>query len=541
MTGLLTMPLRAGARILGARTRRAMAKPHRAQANQERALAHLLRGYARSRLGRAHGLDVSMTPEEYAACVPLRVYEDFAPHLERLRAGARDELWPGPCRHLALSSGTTAGPSKYLPVNAPMLEHFRQAGLQSLLLYTARSGRAGIFDGRHLFLGGATALQRLTPDTVNPVFAGDLSGITARHLPRWTEALLYEPGGEIAQMDDWPRKIDAIVERTLGRDIRLVAGIPGWLLVLFEAVARRAQDERRPWAGLRSVWPQLACLVHGGVPVEPYVGQLRAFTGPDVDFHEVFPASEAFIAAQDGASGEGLRLLDNTGIYYEFVPANAIDADGRPRPGATALPLAACATGVDYALVLSNPGGLCRYLIGDIVRFVTVDPPRLLYAGRTRLQLSAFGEHVLERELTQALARAAAPTGLAVAHFHVAPSFAAAARESASMRGAHEWWIEIAGGIAPPATFARELDLALRELNDDYAAKRRGGGLDEPLVRLVPPGTFETWLRARGRWGGQNKVPRCRSDRAVADELARVVAAGGRADASVPRAPGAQI
>lgn len=522
MNGLLTIPLRAGARILGARMRRTMARPRRSPANQARILAYLLRGYARSRHGRALGIDATMDYREFSDCVPLRPYEDFAPYIDRLRMGARDELWPGPCRYLALSSGTTAGPSKYLPVNAPMLEHFRQAGLQSLLLYTARSGQCGIFDGRHLFLGGATALQRLTPETDNIVLAGDLSGITARHLPRWADMLLYEPGRAIAHIDDWPRKIDAIVERTLGRDIRVVAGIPSWLLVLFETLERRARESGTAWSGLSSIWPRLACVVHGGVPVDPYVGRLREFTGGEVDFHEVFPASEAFIAAQDGASGEGLRLLDNSGIFYEFVPAGQIGADGRPVAGAEAVPLAACETGVDYALALSNPGGLCRYLIGDVVRFVSVDPPRLLYVGRTRLQLSAFGEHVLERELTQALVEATDLLGAQVAHFHVAPRFAEPA--AGRPRGAHEWWIELGAGTAATGELARRLDTALQRVNDDYAGKRRGGGMAEPEVQLVPTGTFESWMRARGRWGGQNKVPRCRSDRTIADELARHVA-----------------
>jgi len=527
MKGLLTIPLRAGARVLGARTRRMMARAHGAAANQERILTRLLRGYARSRQGRIHAIDATMGYAEFASCVPLRTYEDFAPHIARLVEGARDELWPGPCRHLALSSGTTAGPSKYLPVNAPMLEHFRQAGLQSLLLQTTRTGRTGIFDGRHLFLGGATSLQRLTPADADEVLAGDLSGITAMHLPAWADSLLYEPGSAIAQIDDWPRKIEAIITRTRTRDIRLIAGIPSWLLVLFDALEQRVRAEGGAWAGLRSVWPRLSCLVHGGVPAEPYFAQLRACTGPEVDFHEVFPASEAFIAAQDGASGQGLRLLDNAGIFYEFVPADRIDGDGRPRPGTTALPLAACDPGVDYALVLSNPGGLCRYLIGDIIRFVSVDPPRLLYIGRTRLQLSAFGEHVLERELTQALVAAAGESGLQVTQFHVAPLFTDTI--AGRTRGAHEWWIEPAAGSAPAADFTKHLDRELQRLNDDYAGKRRGGGLTHPRVRFVAPGTFESWLRARGRWGGQNKMPRCRSDRSIADELARLVDDAGSA------------
>jgi hypothetical protein len=255
-------------------------------------------------------------------------------------------------------------------------------------------------------------------------------------------------------------------------------------------------------------------------PVAPYADRLREATGPGVAFHEVFPASEGFIAAQDGEPGEGLRLLYDVGVFYEFLPAGELDAFGHPHPGAGALPLEETRIGEIYALVLSTPAGLCRYLIGDLVRMVSVDLPRLVYAGRTRLQLSAFGEHVIEEELTGALLAAAREHTLSVAHFHVAPLFADP--RDGRDRGCHEWWIELAGGPLDHLAAAEALDQELQRRNDDYAAKRQGGGLAQPVVRWAASGTFETWMKANGRWGGQNKVPRCRSDRQLADALSAI-------------------
>ncbi|MEO6244393.1 MAG: GH3 auxin-responsive promoter family protein [Opitutaceae bacterium] len=325
---------------------------------------------------------------------------------------------------------------------------------------------------------------------------------------------LYEPGRDIAQLGDWPAKLRAIVTRTAGRNVTLVAGIPSWLLVLAEEMA--AQTGQRP---LRAVWPRLECLVHGGVPLGPFEKELRAAVGEGVNFHEVYPASEGFIAAQDDEPGAGLRLMADAGIFYEFIPLARFDEARLAALDGEAVPLADVRPGIDYVLLMTTPGGLCRYVIGDVVRFVSTEPPRLVYAGRTQLQLSAFGEHVIEKELTDALTAVVARNQLAVANFHVAPRFVDT--QTGETRGRHEWWIEFRPeGEPKPAMLAAELDAELQRRNDDYEAKRKGGGLEIPVLRIVAPGTFERWLRERGKWGGQNKMPRCRSDRAIADDLA---------------------
>ncbi len=507
-----------GAGVQMRRVARRLRGPDHAPAVQEQIFRKLAGKYSATEFGRTGGISRAMRYESFRRDVPLRNYEQFLPWIERMRRGEADVLWPGRCQHFAVSSGTTAGRTKYLPITSDMLEHFRRAGLDSLFFYAARVGHTRVFRGRHLFLGGSTSLARL-PEAGNfATWGGDLSGITAINLPAWVEQCLYEPGREIAQMADWPAKLRAIAVRTSNRDITLLAGIPSWLLILAETM--RAHTGAAP---LNAIWPNLECLVHGGVPVTPFENELRAAAGPGIHFHEVYPASEAFIAAQDADPGAGLRLIANSGIFYEFLPLRIFDETRLGELGDRAVSLEGVRAGEDYVLLLTTPGGLCRYVIGDVVRFVSTTPPRLVYAGRTRLQLSAFGEHVIEKELTDALARVCAAGSLTVANFHVAPRFPDSAPDT--MRGRHEWWLELKSSPeAQPETavLARQLDTELQRRNEDYEAKRQGGGLDIPLVRLAAPGTFEQWMRHHGKWGGQSKMPRCRSDRTIADALAQL-------------------
>lgn len=504
--------VRLGAGLLTIRTAARLRSGSDSVEEQEAAFRGLAGRLGGTTHWRAAGIEPGMSYQAFRDRVRPRTYEDLAPAIERMKRGEADVLWPGRCSVYAVSSGTTAGRTKYLPITKPMLGHFRRTGLDSLLYYTARVGNAGIFRGRHLFLGGSTAMAPIAESAPFKALAGDLSGIAALNLPSWVERHLYEPGREIAQMTDWPAKIAAIVERTRNRDITLLAGIPTWTLILAGALLRRQGSSA---ATLQDIWPRLECFVHGGVPIGPFASDLRAALGRSVRFHEVYPASEAFVAAQDSEPEAGLRLMTGAGVFYEFLPMTEFDEAGLAGLGPRAVPLAEVKMGVNYALLLTNPAGLARYVLGDVVRFISVDPPRLVYAGRTKLQLSAFGEHVIERELTDALLAASAKSGWTIANFHVAPIFPTGAEP-----GRHEWWIELNKGGPGREQAAAALDAELQRLNEDYEAKRKGGGLSGPVVRIVEPGVFERWLRTKGKWGGQNKMPRCRSDRQVADELA---------------------
>ncbi|HXA15040.1 MAG TPA: GH3 auxin-responsive promoter family protein [Opitutaceae bacterium] len=509
-----------GASILTARMKsRLRRKKSGAIPAQEKTFRELADTFAKTEFGRLLHLKAGIDYKKFRETVPLHSYEDLIPSIERMKRGEADVLWPGQCTFYAVSSGTTAGRTKYLPITGPMLAHFRKAGLDSLLFYAARTGRAKVFHGRHLFLGGSTALAPIGEAPPFAAYAGDLSGITARHLPPWVEKYLYEPGTEIAEMTDWPEKIQAIAARTGQLDITLLAGIPSWILILAEALRAQAGGA----VNLQAVWPNLECLVHGGVPLGPFEDELRAALGPAVNFHEVYPASEGFIAAQDTDIAAGLRLLTDAGLFFEFLPLGEFDENRLTILGLHAVPLEGVKPGVDYVLLLTTPAGLCRYVMGDVVRFISTEPPRLIYVGRTKLQLSAFGEHVIEKELTDALIAVCKRHGWTIINFHVAPIFANAA--AGRKRGQHEWWVELKVPTIETPTgpvMAPELDLELQRLNDDYEAKRKGGGLEPPVVRLVMPGIFEQWMRAAGKWGGQSKMPRCRSDRDIADQLAEI-------------------
>ena len=512
-----------GASLQTARLMRRLKKPGTAGPAQDRAFRFLHHRLATTTYGRKAGVESGQSYASFQAAVPLCTYEQLVPYIEKMKRGEAGVLWPGQCAFYAVSSGTTAGRTKYLPVTAEMLTHFNRAGLDSLLYYSARVGHAGVFRGRHLFLGGSTTLAPLPDVEPFTAYAGDLSGLAALNMPKSVERHLYEPGAAIAELGDWPAKLAAIVERTRGRDISLVAGIPSWLLILAEALQAAGPAGQARLPHLQALWPNLECLVHGGVPLGPFQEDLRRAFGPTVNFHEVYPASEGFIAAQDASPAEGLRLMDDVGLFFEFLPLREYDPARLATLGAKAVPLADVRAGEDYVLILTTPAGLCRYVIGDVVRFISTEPPRLIYVGRTSLQLSAFGEHVIEKELTDSLLAVCSAHGWNIANFHVAPLFSTSL--TGPTRGRHEWWIELrAGTIQTPigAAMAVELDAELSARNEDYEAKRRGGGLEAPVVRLVMPGVFEHWLRHHDKWGGQNKMPRCRSDRVVADGLARI-------------------
>ncbi|WP_404424976.1 GH3 auxin-responsive promoter family protein [Nibricoccus sp. IMCC34717] len=519
MASLSQSLVRTGAYALRLRTWQQLRNPAKDFEAQHRLFGQLIARLSACSNPLANGVTPRMSYGEFRSNVPLRTYEDFHPLIDRMRAGEADLLWPGRCRHYAVSSGTTAGRTKYLPVTDDLITHFRRTGLDSLLWYAARVRTTTVFGGKHLFLGGSTALVEETSANGFTSFSGDLSGITALNLPSWAERHLYEPGRDLALVDNWPLKLRAIAERTRSRDVRLVAGIPSWLLIFADTVLQGRSGD------VRSVWPHLECLIHGGVPIAPYVDTLRAAFGASTNFHEVFPASEGFIAAQDSEAAAGLRLMARHGIFYEFLKLSDYDEDRRAELGSRCVPLEGVRPGVDYVVVMTAPSGLCRYIIGDVVRFVSTSPARLVYAGRTRLQLSAFGEHVSELDLTEAVVRVSRHHGLRVHHFHVAPLFANPTE--GRTRGAHEWLIELESGSphASEDTLASELDAELIARNDDYDAKRKGGGLCPPVVHVVPAGTFETWLRSKGKWGGQNKMPRCRGDRVIANDLSTPAAA----------------
>jgi hypothetical protein len=521
MSALPRRLFQVGADLLTARTVRRLRKNSHAVAEQAAAWRLLVANLAATIYGQAAGIERGMTPEQFRRRIAPQPHEVFAPWIERMKHGEADVLWPGLCHLYAITAGTSTGRPRHMPVTPAMLGHFRRASRDALLFYTARVGHARVFRGRHLILGGTAPVAPL-PDTAGfGALGGDLSGIGALHLPGWAEDFLHEPGAEISRMTDWMAKLDAIVERTWNRDIRLVAGMPNWMLALSAQLRSRLEGTSGLLPHLRALWPNLECLIHGGIPMAPFADQLRADLGPNVTFHEIFPSSEGFIAAQDSDTAHGLRLMTDTGVYFEFLPMSEFRVHRLQELGPKIVPLEGVQPGIDYALILTTPAGLSRYLGGDIVRFISTNPPRLIHIGQTSLRLAGLAEQVSEREVTEVLTEVCRRHRWQITDFHVAPQFPDTWSQRAN--GRHEWWVELRSGSEQNPTgplLAGELDAAMRRLNPDYAARRQDGRLEPPVVRLVIPGVFEHWLRQKGRWGGHYKMPRCRSDRKVADELA---------------------
>ncbi len=510
-----------GASLLTARAAMRLRRKKSDEAAQERIFGHLLPKLAQAHFWKNAGVESHMTYDLFKRRVPIHTYEDVAPAIAEMMKGKEDVLWPGFCQIYARTSGTTTGIMRHIPVTEPMLDHFKRSALDSMLWYTARVGHGGVFRGRHLFLGGSTALESIPESEPFEAYAGGLSGIEALNLPSWAEKHFYEPGPEIAQITDWHEKIAAITERTGRVDISLLAGAPAWVLLLAESLRASSTHGKARVLHLQGLWPNFECYVHSGVPITPFHDDLRTALGPTVNFHEVYAASEAIIAAQDSDAVSGMRLMADAGVFFEFLPMADYDEGRLVAASTRTVPLAGVKTGVNYAVVITTPGGLARYLLGDVVRFISTHPPRLIYMGRTKLQLNAFGERVVEKEITDSLVMVCRRHGWTIVNFHVAPITHNPGTTNKA-HGRHEWWVELKPGTLTTPTgpaMAIELDAELRRLNTDYSARRASNTLEAPYVRLVMPGVFEHWMRYRGKWGGEHKMPRCRSDRLIADEL----------------------
>jgi hypothetical protein len=476
---------------------------------QHDTLLRLVRHAAGTRFGRDHGFDAVRSVADYQRRVPLRHYEQFwQEYWQPAFPDVAGVTWPGRVPYFALSSGTTSGATKYVPISRAMIASNRKAGLTSLALFLAAHPGTRLFSGRIFFLGGSTDLAPLAPAPAGPpVLGGDLSGIAAREVSDLLRPYTFPPL-DLALLRDWDRKMQLLAERAAGLPITVVGGVPSWLLLLFERLLQVTGRER-----LADVWPALRVVVHGGTKFDPYRALLRRVIGSDaVQFLEVYPASEGFIAAEDPRHGL-LRLLPDHNLFFEFVPVEDL---GKDRPARHTV--ADLEPGVPYAVVLTTCAGLWGYVLGDTVCFERRDPPLLRFTGRTRYFLSAFGEHLISEEVERAVAAAAEATGAAVVDFHVGPVFP----DTPGAVGRHRYLVEFAGPPADAGRFAAELDATLCRLNEDYQAHRAGDlTMRAPEVRAVRRGGFADWLRARGKLGGQHKVPRMDNSGALTQELSR--------------------
>jgi hypothetical protein len=468
---------------------------------QERLLAALLTRLAPTAFGRQHGLGKVRSLRDLAAATPLADYAAMRPWWDRARAGERDVCWPGLVRFWAISSGTTAG-EKFLPVSDATIASNKRGGFDALVPHLA-AGRGDLFGGKLLFLGGSTALRRH-----GEVFVGDNTGIMALHVPRCLRAW-HTPDARIRGMTAWEEKVAAAAAQTLHVDLRMLAGVPSWIVLFGESVLAQARAQGRAVETLADVWPNLQLFVHGGVTFAPYASRMHELVGRPIRCTDTFSASEGgMLAVQDGTDDPGMLPLLDRGAVFEFVPVDELGQANARRCGA-----ADVEPGVDYAVALTTDAGIVSYLIGDVVRFTSVRPLRFVFAGRTAHTLNAFGEHVSGGELERGIAAAAAATAAVVSEFAVGVRFP----EPGEPMGGHRWFVEFHREPADLRTFARILDSTLQQGNEDYATHRTYG-LREPVVECLPAGAFVEFLRRRGRIGGQVKVPRVLDERAR-DEL----------------------
>jgi hypothetical protein len=496
------MIARAGGALLerlASRRRRTLEHAWRAPADVQEAALHRLVACARdTEFGRAHDFVGIRSVADYQARVPLRRYLDFRRYWQRALQGVPDVTWPGRPRHWVKTSGTTAG-DKLIPVTTDALASHRQGGWDALFMAVERTGGAQLLGGAMLFLGGTS---QLTP-IGDGALVGDLSGLAVRRLPPGLRGR-YSPGPDIAAIPDWPTRLARIAERVAGQDLRLLSGMPSWMLLVLEHVARRRS--------LRACWPDLRVFIHGGVEFGPYRSAFEQWLDRRLEYVEVYPASEGFVAVQTERTG-GLSVMVDHGVFYEFVPLEELEA---PRP--RRLTVAEVELGPAYAVVLTTPAGLWSYVLGDTVRFTGRDPLRLLITGRIRHFVNAFGENVIVEEVERALLGACAKAGGEVVEFTVAPRYPT----TTEARGGHDWLVEFRVPPGDGPAFARALDETLITLNTDYRTKRRADvGMLPPRLIVLPPGSFHHWLQQRGKLGDQHKVPRVTNDRAVADALLR--------------------
>jgi hypothetical protein len=476
----------------------------RAAALQEATLLQMVATARQTEFGRAHGFHAIGTVAAYQERVPLGTYLDFKPLWERAAQGEADVAWPERPRHWVKTSGTTAG-DKHIPVTPEALASHRKGGWDAFLLAAERVGGPTLLGGPLLFLGGSTNLTSYG----NGCLLGDLSGLVVRRLPPVIRSR-YSPGPDIAGLSDWERRISAIASLTAWQDLRLLSGMPSWMVILFERVAQARQETGRPIRTLRQCWPNLKVFIHGGVAFAPYLSVFEEWMGEPLTRIEVYPASEGFVGVQTEASG-GITLMLDYGIFYEFVPVEDLGSENPRRHTVADLELDR-----PYAIVLTAPAGLWSYILGDTVRFVARDPLRLQIVGRIRHFVNAFGENVIVEEVEQALTRACRLTGADVVEFTVAPRYPS----QTEARGGHEWLIEFRRAPADLADFSRILDETLRQLNHDYHTKRIGAvGMIAPRVTALPSRTFYRWMRDRGKLGDQHKVPRVTNDRTMAEGL----------------------
>ena len=467
---------------------------------QEKVFNFLLSKGKKTIFGKEHHFNCISNYAQFSENIPIRTYEEFSAFIDRARKGEQNILWPGKIKWFAKSSGTTNAQSKYIPITQASLEdcHFK-GGKDMLSLYENNFPCSDIYNGKGLMLGGT-----INDSEDGDYKDGDLSAILLDKLPFWVNFHRI-PDIDTALMGDWEGKLDRITKQAVSANITNLTGVPSWMLILLKRVLRISGKKN-----ISEVWPKLELYMHGGVNFEPYRTQFETLIPSEkMNYLEGYNASEGFMGIQDKNPSEGLLLMLDYGIFYEFIPMTEYKKDIL-----RALPLKDVQLNTDYALVISTNGGLWRYLIGDVIRFITLSPFRIEIVGRTKSFLNTFGEELIVENTDKALLETCNTCNALIKDYTVAPIFID------TNSGGHQWFIEFSKEPENIDLFKEKLDKNLKRLNSDYAAKRtKNLILNPPEIILIRNNEFYTWLKQNNRLGGQYKIPRLNNDRKIADEI----------------------
>lgn len=468
---------------------------------QSKVFRDLMRSGSKTRFGQDHGMTANWTPKEFKKKVQVRDYEGLKPWVEQVLKGKSDVLWPGKPIYLCKTSGTTSG-VKYIPLTKESMPNHIDSARNALFSHIAESGSADFVDGKMIFLQGSPKMEKHTESKI-PL--GRLSGIVANHVPSYLQRNRM-PSYRTNCIEDWETKLDAIVEETLKEDMRLISGIPSWVQMYFERLL-----EKTGKSTVKEIFPNFSLFVYGGVNYEPYRARFEKLIGKKIPSIELYPASEGFIAWQDKPDSEGLLLVLDKGIYYEFIPAENFHDENPPR-----LSLEEVELNVNYVIILSTNAGLWAYNIGDTVKFTSLKPPRIKVTGRIKHYTSAFGEHVIAEEVEGSLQDASQSLQLSISEFTVAPQVS-----PESGLPYHEWFMEMQEENIDLEELARLLDESLQKRNPYYKDLIQGKILRPLVITPLRKGALNAYMKSEGKLGGQNKVPRLSNNRKIADFLSQ--------------------
>ena len=469
--------------------------------DQKRLMHRLISKAKNTVFGVEHSFSAISNYTDFKRNIPVRDYEDYRHYIDEIINGKKDVLWPGVPKYFAKTSGTTSG-VKYIPITKDSMPNHLNTARAALMNYFHLKKDADIFEGKVIFFSGSPVLERK-----GSVPAGRLSGIVYHEIPFWVKSSQL-PSWDTNCIEDWEKKVEKIVEETRNEDLRLVSGIPPWVQMNFEKLLSVTGKKT-----VKEVFPNLSLFIYGGVNYEPYRTKLRELTGADIDTLETYPASEGFFAYQDDPADDGLLLNTNSGIFYEFIPADKLQNRDEHR-----IMLDSVKKDIDYALIINNNAGLWGYLIGDIVRFKSIDPYKILVTGRVDHYISAFGEHVIGKEVEEAMMRTAAKFSCSIVEFTVAPQI----NPPDDSDPYHEWFVEFGELPSDIREFSSSLNEEMCRQNIYYKDLIIGKVLQNLKITVLKKNAFRDYMKSIGKLGGQNKVPRLSNDRKIADILYRV-------------------